>query len=410
MLVSNPLVSSVVPFKHQINSFGWTKFFKDFSGIKYRIDRTQLSFEEVSDTEFSALKLFFTKLEIPFTLASDPNALIFNKELIFPVITEQIFFEILKQYYFFNTSETLQPYCNLINNIIADVCTQIRIVSESDHALRMLIENLKRNIAFSENESLFSTLIKDDNWDFLKDPTKNPNSSFRSLSIHTWLHILRHPSKAKENLIDFLGKLYTRSGSFYYASTLIPVIDPKGSFIYSLTFLSSNPDAEIDVLNYWLTLGSLVLRNINYALLKFSNLSLEGLTQEDIAFYEYLKPKMTLFTESCYNTDLVDAFKKYENPKSKIGSTSIRGHELYTYNRSTILEYHLKQAQNEFNRFPNKKILRKRVNRRSSKLYSFLDDVILAYYPYLNEIANLTKASGNYNSVEKIIENGKFLD
>ena len=408
---------SVVPFKSQVNSFEWARYFKDFTGSKYRIESQHLFLEEITEGVLDIIKQFLTKVHIPFTLDETSKILSFDKIISLPRITKEIFIELVRQYYTFHVSPDLQSYCSFISHLISDMCSHIRIISGPSNTLRMLVEGLKHEMPFQEAEPFYKVLLEDNEWKNLIID-QNYSIFIKSVSINTWLHVLRHPNLAKDNLLKFLQYLSSISVKFPFISTDIPLVEPKNHFMFSLTyidkaiFLPTEDKSENDELNeivsYWLIFGSLVLRNINYALIRFTNLSLEGFTHEDIEFYEYFKPKLTIFSESCYNPDLVNAFKDYNAPRHKMFS-SIRGHDLYTYNRSSILEFHLKQAQQEFSRFPAKKILRKRVNRRSNKLYTFLNDIIYIYKDYLNEISNLTKASGNYTSIEKIIKNDKYL-
>lgn len=409
----NLSLSSVVPFKDQINSFEWTKFFKALKGFKYKIENQELVLEEINRDEFQQLEIFFSNLSIPFKKIEDPRSLVFSKMIFIPTITENIFFQILTQFYFWNSSDYLQSFCPFINTILSDYASHIRIISSSQHSLKVIIESIKRNISFVELQPIYDELMKNSNWsDIIKDSKFKIN--FRTISINMWLHVLRNPIGSKSNLVFFLQHLSRMTGLLPYIVTNIPLIDPKGRYIFSLTYLDPeilqqptlNPDdTEIkEIIMYWLTLGSLVLRNINYALLKFNNLSLEGFNHEDIEFYEYIKPKIAQFTESCYNPDLIETFKQYDSPRQKLLFNAIRGHDLFTYNRSTILEFHLKKAQQEFKQFPEKKIIRKRVNRRSNKLYSFLNDIIFIYKDFLNEISKFTKASGNYSSLDKLLK------
>lgn len=419
--VSNALFTNVIPFKNQINTFGWNKFSRDFPSIKFKADKSVLLLEFQDKSDFSLLQDFFTQLEFNFTSDSTSLNISFEKEIILPTVTEKVFFEILYQYFFFNTSNNYANYCSFINSIIADLCTHIRIVSPTEDTLYNIIEYLKRVSKFEEVKPFFDSLLKDEIWKQILTKKSLSIYSFRTLSIHTWLHIIRRPSDVKSNFKEFLIKLQTMTGTFSYVATSIPLIDPFEKSIFCLTFINEEvlKDSDLDsadnplnyLFSYWFTLSSLILRNINYALLKFPNLSLTGLNHTDIEFYDYFKPKMTQFSESCYNDDLVEAFKLYDSPKGKF-AYNIRGHDLYTYNRSTILDYHLKQAQIEFNKFPYKKILRKRVNRRSNRLYEFLNLIIILYKNYLNEVSSLTKASGNYstNTIDKIIDNDKFLN
>ena len=419
--VSKALFSNVIPFKDQINTFEWTKLSKDFPSIKFKTDKTQLFLEFQIESEFQLLNSFFTKLGLTFSSEPSSLSITFERNLVLPTFTERIFFDILFQYYFFNTTADYNIFCRFVNTIIADMSTHIRIVSPTDDPLFNIIEHLKRNSNFTAVEPFFTSLGTNKVWKSILSTDAENSFSFRTLSISTWLHIIRRPSDAKANLKEFLIKLSTMTGSFSYVATYIPLIDPFDKRIFCLTFvdnetlsnsdLDSNDNPFTSLFLYWFTLSSLVLRNLNYALLKFSNLSLTGLNHEDIEFYDYLKPKMTLFSESCYNDDLVEAYKFYDSPKGKF-AYHIRGHDLYTYNRSIILDYHLKQAQNEFNKYPHKKILRKRVNRRSNKLFEFLNNIIVLYKDYLNDISSLTKASGNYsaNTIDKIIENDRFLN
>ena len=410
--------SSAVPFKVQINSFDLTKFLKDISGIKFKIENQQLLIEETLAGSLDIFEQFISNIHLNFSIESEPKTLQFEKFTILPRVTKELFFELLSQYYKFNTQDDLYQYRNLVNYLISEITSHIRIVSSPTNQLYLLIDGLRHNLDFKELEPIFTNLLKEQEWANL---FKNSSNSLflKSISINTWLHVLRHPTEAKTNLIKLLQFLSTICGRFPFIITEIPLVDPKGHFILSLTHIDqkiisdSNNFAENEelqeILSYWLTFGSLVLRNLSYALIRFNNLSLDGFTHEDIAFYDYFKPKLNQFSESCFNPDLVNAFKSYDNGRSKM-IFSIRGHELYTYNRSSILEFHLKQAQQEFSRFPTKKILRKRVNRRSNKLYTFLNDITYIYKDYLNEISNLTKASGNYTSIDKIIRNDKILN
>ena len=359
-------------------------------------------------------------MQFSFSSEDSAKVLHISKIITLPRITKESFFELLSQYYYFNTDDSVLEYRPFTNSIIAELSSHIRIISHSDHPLRTLIESIKRESDFQELKPIMDSFLQQGNWAKL---LSNPKEALylKTVSINTWLHILRHPKEAQSNLHSFLQFLSTNSLTFPFVVTDIPLVEPLGQFIFSLTAVEnisfSNDESSDHQINgqneislYWLTFGSLVLRNITYALIRFTNLSLEGFTHEDISFYEYIKPKLTQFSESTFNPDLVQAFKMYDNPKSKMNS-SIRGnHELYTYNRSIILEYHLKQAQQDFDRSPNKKILRKRVNRRSKKLFTFLNDVIFVFKEYLNEISDLTKASGNYNSIDKIIKNDRYLD
>ena len=409
----NESFSSVVPFKDQINTFEWVKFFKDFNGLKYKIESQELFLEETLPGVLSLFESLFSKLSLSFQKLDSPLTLVFTKFLSIPQVTEKIFFDLLRQYYLWNTNDSLQQYSRFINTIIADYSTHIRIVSQPQYLLKVIIESLKRDIPFDEVEPLFTTLLEDKLWVTRILESQDP-FNFRTVSMNTWLHILRHPSGSKDNLLLFLKYLHSISSQLPFIVTDVPLIDPLGRFVFSLTYLDPNifsePNLSVqepqiaDILQYWLTLGSLVLRNINYALLKFTNLSLAGLSHEDIAFYDYLKPKLPQYTESCYNPDLVETFKQYDSPRNRMIFNSIRGHELFTYYRSSILEFHLKKAQQEFKNFPEKKIVRKRVNRRGNKLYDFLNDIIVIYHDFLNEISTLTKASGNYTSFDKIIK------
>lgn len=406
----NVYAPKVIPFKLQINSFEWTSFFKDFAGLRYRIENQILVLEETEEGGLQTLEDLFTKLRIEFTSESSPKQLRLAKLLTLPRVTKDLFFQLLVQYYTYNTKSELSSYRSFVTSLTTAMISHVRIVSALNDPLRKLVENLQQETSFEEVQSLFDSFLNQEEWSKLFD---NPKFSHYLISvpINTWLHILRHPSEAKDNLIKFLRYLSTSSVQFPYIFTDIPLVDPKGFYMLAVTNIDASifeDQAEDDdnsalaeITSYWLTFGSLVLRNICYGIIRFNNLSLEGFTHEDISFYEYFKPKLNQFSESCFNPDLVDAFRAYDDPKNKKRST-IRGHDLYTYNRSVILEYHLKQAQQEFNRFPQKKILRKRVNRRSKRLYAFLNDVIYIYRDYLNEISSLTKASGNYTSIEKI--------
>ena len=410
--------SSIVPFKHQINSFEWTSFFKDFTDIRFRTENQILVLEETKEGSLRFLEDFLSKLQFSFSITDDSKSLRLNKILFLPRITKDNFFHLLQQYYFFNTDDLVQEYRIFINTIIADLASHIRIISGLEHPLRVLIEGIKREVGFEEVRPIFESLLQQKGWSEYLSNT-NEARSLKNVSINTWLHILRHPKKAKANLLNFLNYMSTNLINFPFIFTDIPLVEPLGEFIFSITAVEHiNLDLEPDdplyqvqnvIVSYWLTFGALVLRNLTYALIRFTNLSLEGFTHDDIGFYEYIKPKITQFSESTFNPDLVQAFKVYDNPKSRFNSAIRGNHELYTYNRSVILEYHLKQAQQEFERSPNKKILRKRVNRRSKKLFAFLNDVIFVFKDYLNEISNLTKASGNYTSLEKIIKNDRFL-
>ena len=253
-----------------------------------------------------------------------------------PRVTKELFFELLGQYYAFNIRDNLKIYNPIVNMIISEISSHIRIISGSDNPLRLIIDNIQHSADFDDSLPLFIALLEQHEWANLLN-----NSSdalfLKSVSVNTWLHILRHPTEAKKNLLKFLQFLSNIFGKFPFVFTEIPLVDPKGSFVLSLTYLDpmwfsdlnnliENDDLE-QITNYWLTFGSLILRNISYSLIRFSNLSLEGFTHEDIIFYEYFKPKLTQFSESCFNPDLVDAFKLYNNVRGRM-IPSIRGHEL----------------------------------------------------------------------------------
>jgi hypothetical protein len=419
------LSTSVVPFKHSISSFDWINFFKDFPGIKYKIENQKLFLEEISPDSLALLKDFFGKFKFPFEIQDNFNGLIFEKTIILPTMSDELFFTFIQFYYLYNTVIDYEIYRKFFNVLVTEIASHIRIISSKSHPLRIIIEALKRESDFESIIPHFDILKQINNWNNLFTQ-KSLSVPHKKLSINTWLHILRHPTEAKDNLQVFLEILDTK-----YIYTSIPLIDPKGSELFSLTILneeygsvekskvSSEESSEkspeesseesTEILSYWLTLGSLILRNISYALIRLNQLSFEGFSQQDIEFFGYFKSKLTLFSESCLNKDLIDAYKQYESPRSKMVSY-IRGHDLYTYNRSTILEFHLKQAQAEFKRFPDKKIVRKRVNRRSTRLYTFLNDILYLYKDYLIEIPNLTKASGKYTDVAKILREDKFFN
>ena len=160
----NESFSSVVPFKDQINTFEWVKFFKDFNGLKFKIESQELFLEETLPGVLSLFESFFSKLSFSFQKVDSPSTLVFTKLLIIPRITEKNFFELLRQYYRWNTDENLQQYAMFINTIIADCSTHIRIVSQPQHVLKVIIESLKRDIPFDEIQPLFTTLLEEKVW------------------------------------------------------------------------------------------------------------------------------------------------------------------------------------------------------------------------------------------------------
>ena len=90
-------------------------------------------------------------------------------------------------------------------------------------------------------------------------------------------------------------------------------------------------------------------------MIKFKQLSLEGLELTDIDFYSYFKPKLKIFSESCYNPVLIEAFKlsDKENTKKDI--------EVYLYNRGSFLERNFREVEKAYKKQLGKdKILRKR--------------------------------------------------
>jgi len=414
--VLNLTSTNIVPFKSNIYSFDWTnKFFRESSEIKFTIKINKLILEEKISKSLKNLESFFKKYNFKYSKDSSNSllSLTIDKDLDIPSISFDTFLNLLRDYYSINKHEEISSLDKLIISIISDIFSQIRIVADVESVLLNIIESIKRNIGRSEIVNLFDKLISENKW---KEFFENESSTFpyHNVHINTWLHILRHPKNAKIELLNFLDYLYSKKNDTIFSITELPVIDPKNSIILTITLLQKKTIGDIqsfpeEVIAYWLTLSSMILRNISYALIHFNSLTLQGFEGLELSFYEYFKKKLTQFSESCLNSDLVEAYKNYESPRGKLIFNSIRGHELYTYNRGKVLEFHLKQSTAQFNSQPNKKILRKRVNRRSNKLFSFLNDVILAYYSYLTDIMVFTKASGNYKSFEEVVKRDQLL-
>ena len=264
----------------------------------------------------------------------------------------------------------------------------------------------------------------------------NSNSfSFLSVELKTWLHLIRHPTKNMENFTLFINKFGSNNDKKDFLLTEIPLItdnedkinniqnqktefiDNHLSFLYAITLpeiiddtkKNSNTLDEIKskltnpIISYWFGLSSLILRNINYTLLKFSNLSLDGLTSEKIKFYDYLKPKLINFTDSCYNPYLIESFKLIEASRRHKTHQIFHRIEFYLYNRGIFLERQFKEAEQQHTKDSSNKIKRKRYNRKKRRLYEYFNLILNLYQPFLNEIAELKLASGKYSSIAKII-------
>ena len=168
----------------------------------------------------------------------------------------------------------------------------------------------------------------------------------------------------------------------------------------------------MEIKQYWLILGAILLRNIGNALNLIKDI--KNLKPEFTELYINLKGKFQKFIKSCINNDLIEAYKNYDQIlKNGINDHYLRTYEFNMFNRGSLLKRRLNQAKNDYNRFPgytiglditarDLEVIRKRVNSRRNRLNKFLESNLLLFKSYIEETLEHSKASGKYTSLDMI--------
>lgn len=294
-------------------------------------------------------------------------------------------------------------YQYLANIIVQQYLDQIRIVSAPSHPLWQLINMLKQETKFDRVTNTLKKLQESAKWhSFLGYDDKEIYSPI-SIELNRWLHILRHPTEASNYLELFLKKIQNETMEPIIITSLLPLIDHEQKNILIITIMEKNESNQIpmEIKQYWLILGAILLRNIGNALYIIKDI--KYLKSEFTELYVNLKGKFQKFIESCINNDLIEAYKNYDQILKKENHDHyLRTYEFNIYNRGSLLKRRLNQAKNEYNRFPNQKIIRKRVNSRRNRLNKFLESNLLLFKSFIEETLEITKASGKYTSLDMI--------
>ena len=98
-------------------------------------------------------------------------------------------------------------------------------------------------------------------------------------------------------------------------------------------------------MQYWLTLGAILLRNISNALFRIDEIiNLEPKSKEFyIQLKGKLKGKLQKFIESCTNKDIIEAYKQYNNIiQDNLKTNFLRNYEFNMYNRGWLMKKRLK--------------------------------------------------------------------
>ncbi|MHA2364889.1 MAG: hypothetical protein ACXAC7_13115 [Candidatus Hodarchaeales archaeon] len=404
-MLSKKRSNSQLSFTFQFNYFWkvqeWLPFITNLPNIKIKTLTNEIVFEEITKGALSDLTKILTEFSIPNQNIEQTEQKLYkltlSRKIMIPPLNFNLLRHILRSWYQLHTNKPDKDtnYKSLSNLILHPYLDQVRVISNISHPFWQLIEKLKQETKFDRVTRIIKNLNETLNWENFLDDSRTVN--FASIDLNRWLHIIRHPTRAKIYLYEFFSKNKEELESPIIITTSLKLIDPLNKEMLLVTLLDSPEDQEKiadEVVQYWLTLGAIILRNLGSALYNIS--SIQNLKSE-------FKRNLKKFIESCRNDDLIESYKEFDQIlKNRDTTNFLRTYEFITYNRGSLLDRRFKQAQKEYNLFPEKKILRKRVNARRNRLNKFLDLNLLLHKGFVEEALELIKASGNYKDLTSL--------
>lgn len=287
--------------------------------------------------------------------------------------------------------------------ILQPLCNQIRIVSQLENPFRLFIKDFiqyKPKTTFPELNQEIEQI---------------QGLEIISIPISTVLHTLKHSSKAKERFYEMLDELNTINNklnedlSFIVETKLNMIEDDPGQILIITMLNNSEKIIEKEIEVYWLTLGSLILRNVSAGIIRlFFQKQTKKTTihsyfeQSDVLKdkIQDLSKKQQKFVESCMSPDLTDAYKSFKDQLTFNAVSFLRVPELIQYNRTSILADRAKSAREEYFRNPTNKTLKKRSRTRENRYKELLARNIEKNLEFFQNPWNLT----NIVSVKEIIQ------
>lgn len=395
-------------------------------------------FEEEVEGGLAYLQTILERFAVPHTqVEGEKKALSLERKIPIPPIDFNRFIDILIDWHLVHAYLTgsASPYPSLTYLLLQGYISQIRLISEDASPLKFLFRRILDDAPYDGLKTLIKEAL---NYCGLEDPLfsrgegeeqeddeedeedyKHPHSLFaghqitthltvRPFRLNNILHILRHPTNARQNLVTALTSFQDVEQEPIFLSSLLSLVEPQGVQLHLVTVLPNlsyrDPGQEkaeevalpTPVLHYWLVLGSILLRNIAYAMLKFPNL--RNIQQKEAEFFfTSVKSKLQKFVDSCVNPDLVDAYVIFDRSFDEGGLGYLHTPELLSFNRGRVLEKRLKIAEAEYNKNPRNKLFRKRVNRRKNRLHDFLGALLSEFFPFVTETMEVAKVSGKYS-------------